>query len=478
MSETGRMAPIASSRRGYSGDSEDTVPRSNMAIRIDSVSKSYRMYPSSSERLKELLHPFGKKFHKEYWALKNVSFEVQKGECVGLVGRNGSGKSTLLQIICGMLQPTAGTAEVDGRISAMLELGAGFNHEFTGRENVYMNGALMGYTKEEMDGRFQAIADFADIGDFIEQPVKTYSSGMYVRLAFACAVNVDPDILIVDEALSVGDEAFQRKCFSRITDFQKQGKTILFVSHSASIIVELCDKALLIDQGELLLTGSPKPVVTRYQKLIYAPPEKVRWMREEIRSSHITHDQVRDAAGEAMPDIRRNPVSGHIKREALYDPSLIPKSTVAYESRGAVIEAPQVTAITGEKVNMLIRGEDYIYTYTVRFLEDAYNVRFGMLIKTMTGFELGGLVSHPQAGAISCIPKGTVRKQDFAFRCSLLPGTYFMNAGVVGSIAGSETYLHRLIDAYVFRVQPEEDLVNTGIVDVSVNARRGDGLPE
>ncbi len=452
-----------------------------MAIRVKNLSKSYRMYPSSSERLKELLHPFGRKFHKEFRALRDISFEVHKGECVGIIGRNGSGKSTLLQILCGMLRPTEGTAEVSGRISALLELGAGFNHEFTGRENIYMNGALMGYTKAHMDDKFRAIVDFADIGDFIEQPVKTYSSGMYVRLAFACAVNVDPDILIVDEALSVGDEAFQRKCFSRIADFQQQGKTILFVSHSTSLIVELCDRALLIDQGELLLSGAPKPVVTRYQKLMYAPPEKLPSLREEIRRGNPPAGGQNGGERGTSPDSCRNHGSVQtpvVKREALYDSGLVPKSMVVYESRGAIIQDPHVVSASGKRVNMLIRGEEYFYTYTVTFLQDAYNVRFGMLIKTMTGFELGGLVSHPQTKALDRIPKGTVRKQAFSFRCSLLPGTYFLNAGVVGSIDGTETYLHRLIDAYMFKVQPEEGLVNTGIVDVSVSARNGSRFAE
>lgn len=222
-------------------------------------------------------------YYKEFWALKDVSFEVKKGETVGIIGRNGSGKSTLLQMICGTLSPTGGSVETRGRIAALLELGSGFNPEFTGRKNVYMNAAVLGLSPEEVDARFDDIAACADIGQFIEQPVKTYSSGMVVRLAFAVAINVEPEILIVDEALSVGDELFQRKCFSRIETIKNNGATILFVSHSGGTIVELCDRAVLMDSGEKLAVGVPKQIVGHYQKLLYAPADKHESIREQIR---------------------------------------------------------------------------------------------------------------------------------------------------------------------------------------------------
>jgi len=222
-------------------------------------------------------------FHREFWALKDVSLDIKKGESVGIVGRNGSGKSTLLQVICGTLAPTGGSVENCGRVAALLELGSGFNPEFTGRENVYVNAAVFGLGEEEVDARFGDIAAFADIGEFIEQPVKTYSSGMVVRLAFAVAINADPEILIVDEALSVGDELFQRKCFSRIEAIRKNGATILFVSHSGNAIVELCDRAVLLDAGEKLAIGEPKHIVGHYQKLLYAPSDKRDAIRGQIR---------------------------------------------------------------------------------------------------------------------------------------------------------------------------------------------------
>ena len=249
-----------------------------IAIRVRDVSKHYFLYARPEDRLKQSIVPrlqrlAGRtpaKYYRDFAALNGVSFEVRRGETVGIIGRNGSGKSTLLQIICGTLQPSSGSVEVNGRIAALLELGAGFNAEYTGRENVYLNAAILGLARSEIDQRFEAIARFADIGEFIDQPVKTYSSGMYVRLAFATAINVDPDILVVDEALAVGDEAFQRKCYARIEEIQAKGGTILFVSHAAQTIVQLCSRALLIDGGELLLEGRPKIVTGQYQRLMNA----------------------------------------------------------------------------------------------------------------------------------------------------------------------------------------------------------------
>jgi len=236
----------------------------NAAISVQNITKSYRLYDSAQQRLKEALHPFRKKFHHEFQALRDVSFEVPKGETFGILGRNGSGKSTLLQIICGILQPTSGSITTNGRISALLELGAGFNPEFTGRSNVYMNGALMGFSREEMDAQMQSIEEFADIGEFIDQPAKTYSSGMYIRLAFACAINVKPDILIVDEALSVGDIFFQQKCYAKIREIIAGGTTCLFVSHDTQAIMNICNHAVLLRNGEIDFQGAPEEAVSRY----------------------------------------------------------------------------------------------------------------------------------------------------------------------------------------------------------------------
>lgn len=239
------------------------------AISVQNVSKKFRLFNSSRERLLEALHPFNKKYHKEFWALKDISFEIKKGTTVGIVGRNGAGKSTLLQIICSILKATSGTVTVNGKVSTLLALGAGFNPEFTGRQNVLMNGALMGLSTEEMKKRLPEIEKFADIGEFIDQPMKIYSSGMSVRLTFAAAINVDPDILVVDEALAVGDAKFQHKCYGKFLEFQKVGKTILFVTHSTDAVVKHCDSAILLERGEIIEIGEPKQIINYYIDLLF-----------------------------------------------------------------------------------------------------------------------------------------------------------------------------------------------------------------
>jgi len=446
---------------------------SSFAIKVEGLSKCYQIYDAPRDRLKQFFMPrlqrlIGqppKQYFSEFWALKDVSFEVKKGETVGIIGSNGSGKSTLLQIICGTLSPTGGCVETRGRIAALLELGSGFNPEFTGRENVYMNAAVLGLSKDEVDARFDDIAAFADIGQFIEQPVKTYSSGMIVRLAFSVAINVDPEILVVDEALSVGDELFQRKCFSRIEAIKKNGATILFVSHSGGTIVELCDRAVLMDSGEKLAVGMPKKIVGRYQKLLYAPADKSEGIREQIRRmdeyvavSFSVAEQ--DAHSSQLP-------SEHIEEpQESFDPHLKSYSTIEYESHGAYIDSPIVQMLSGEQINNLVRGKTYRYAYTVRFTKSASNVHFGMLIKTTSGVELGGGSSAKSPReCLAYVEAGSSYRVEFRFRCALNPGIYFLNAGVVGDVEGGETYLHRLIDAAIFRVQPDKENLATGIVD-------------
>lgn len=444
-------------------------------ICLEGISKCYKQYAYPIDRLKELIIPAHSRA-TEFWALRNIDFRISQGETLGIVGRNGSGKSTLLQIIVGTLTPTSGQVKVKGRISALLELGSGFNPEFTGRQNVFFNGRLLGLEQEEIEKRFDEIVAFADIGHFIDQPVKTYSSGMFVRLAFAVAINVDPDILIVDEALAVGDEAFQRKCFSRIRAFREQGKTILFVSHAASSVIELCNRSILVDHGEIILSGSPKLIISKYHKLLYCPNDQVEAFREEIkelnRQNNQNHSQNNLVSGEDSDNPSLQLLNNNHKNNTLvkklqpfYDPYLKPESTVTYISRGAEIRDPYLTTIEGEKVNNLVRGEEYIYHYTVDFTQDSYQIRFGMLIKTVSGFFLGGAASHPINKMIEFIPEKTTAKVEFKFTCLLLPGVYFLNNGVLGLINAEECYLHRCVDVLMFRVQPEEDLIATQTID-------------
>ena len=241
---------------------------SDTAIRVNNVSKLYKLYDKPTDRLKETFGLTKRKVYKEHYALHNLDFEIKKGECVGIIGTNGAGKSTILKIITGVLNPTEGEVDIDGRISALLELGAGFNMEYTGIENVYLNGTMIGFSKEEIDAKLDDILSFADIGDFVNQPVKTYSSGMFVRLAFAVAINIEPEILIVDEALSVGDVFFQSKCFKKFEEFKEMGKTILFVSHDLGSISKYCDRAILLNKGKKLAEGTPKDIIDIYKKVL------------------------------------------------------------------------------------------------------------------------------------------------------------------------------------------------------------------
>lgn len=237
---------------------------SDIAISVRNLTKTYRLFGHPGDRVKQFLSLGLKQYHREFTALKDVSFDIKKGETVGIIGPNGSGKSTLLQLICGILTPTAGTVHVNGRISALLELGAGFDPEMTGRENVYFFGSVSGFSKSEIDARFASIADFADIGQFIDQQVRTYSSGMFVRLAFAVASHTDPDILIVDEALAVGDAAFQRKCHERLQGIKNTGCTVIYVSHDMKAIATACSRVILLKTGELIETGTPAAVISNY----------------------------------------------------------------------------------------------------------------------------------------------------------------------------------------------------------------------
>ena len=452
------------------------------AIRVRDVSKHYLIFARPEDRLKQSIVPRLQRlagrpptqYYRDFAALNDVSFEVKRGETVGIIGRNGSGKSTLLQIVCGTLLPTSGTVEVHGRIAALLELGAGFNPEFSGRENVYLNAAILGLSRAEIDARFDDIARFADIGQFIEQPVKTYSSGMYVRLAFATAINVDPDILVVDEALAVGDEAFQRKCFARIESIKDKGATILFVSHGAQTIVQLCDRAILIDGGEKLLDGEPKPVVNQYQRLLNLTREEAAPVREEIRGMRLTET----ATGQIEPD-KTEPLAPPVGMRPLLDgwldAGLVAETTVSYEGSNATIRDVRFLTENGRPVNVLVHGKRYSYEYHVDFKSDARDVTFGMLFKTVSGLVLTGANDDLRQNRRLAVAKaGETIKVKFGFRCRLLAGNYFTNAGVIATIGDDRKFLHRLLDAIAFRVVSHDTSLDVGYfsLDYSLEATR------
>ncbi|MBR1133262.1 ABC transporter ATP-binding protein [Bradyrhizobium iriomotense] len=426
-------------------------------ISLRGVGKCYNLYDKPTDRLKQMLANrlpgARRKFYREHWALRGVSLDIASGETVGIIGQNGSGKSTLLQLICGTLMPTEGEVRVKGRIAPLLQLGAGFNPEFTGRENVALNAAILGLSAEEIDARFDDIVAFADIGEMLERPVKLYSSGMYARLAFAVAINVDPEILIVDEALAVGDEGFQVKCYGRIRQIRDSGATVLFVSHARSTIVELCDRAVLLDSGKKLLEGEPKPVMAAYQKYLFAPEQK----KPIIRAAIERGDNVMPEQRHASHPVSLNKLAEPSEDVAAYDVSLVVNHTEEWPSRGARISNACIRSMDGRKVNVLAPGATYIYEYTVEFQTDAFGVSFGMLTKTLTGLEIAGIASHPAGSTIDEVRTGEQFRVRFHFNTALTPGTYTFNAGCFGLVDGAEVYLHRLVDAVVFRVMPARD---------------------
>jgi lipopolysaccharide transport system ATP-binding protein len=465
---------------GSNGHAEDSLmySDSDVAVAVSDLGKCYRLFDRPQDRLKQGFWR-RKKYGREFWAVRGVTFTVRKGETIGIVGRNGSGKSTLLQIIAETLTPTTGTARIRGRVAALLELGAGFNPEFTGRENVYINGAILGLSRAEVTRHFEEIVEFAEIGDFIDQPIKTYSSGMVVRLAFAVQVLVPKDVLIVDEVLAVGDEAFQRKCFAKIEEFRKQGGTILFVSHDAQIVVQLCDRAVLLEQGELLLEGKSKGVVQLYQRLVHAPATAQDEMRQRYRELDSGWDEDPDVEPSEGLDkdrsssMRADSTAGPVQPIEIFDPNLVSKNTVRYEIRGARIQDPHIAKLDGERVNVLVAGRTYSWRYRVVFDKRCTNVRFGMLIKTIPGFELGGRATAAPGNGISAIEPGKTVDVVFEFRANLACGTYFLNAGLVELTTDGESFLDRWVDAAVFNVLPRDEVPGgvVGPVDFSIEPR-------
>ena len=371
----------------------------NIAIRVDNVSKIYRLYNKPSDRLKEALGFTKEKRYREHRALDQVSFDVHRGETVGIIGTNGSGKSTILKIITGVLQSTTGNVEVNGRISALLELGAGFNMEYTGVENVYLNGTMLGFTEEEIEERLPEILKFADIGEFVNQPVKTYSSGMFVRLAFAVAINIDPEILIVDEALSVGDVFFQAKCYHKFEEFKKQGKTILFVSHDLSSISKYCDRVVLLNQGVKVDEGTPKAMVDLYKRFLVhqeGEPEK-----------HIARE------GEWRSKIQVNP------------------NLLEYGEKLAEIIDFAVADKNGKLTNTIEKGSTCTFKMKIEFHKDLQEPIVAFTIKDMKGTEITGTNTMYEKIEVPA-KKDTVVEVSFTQKMDLQGGSYLLSFGCTG----------------------------------------------
>ena len=426
-------------------------------ISLRGIGKRFDSFASPGHRLLEKLDGRSRAAFST-WAVQDIDLDVMPGEAVGIMGRNGSGKSTLLQIIVGTTQSTVGTLRVNGQVSALLELGSGFDPQFTGRENVYINGAIRNLPRSSVDDLFEKIADFAAIGGYMDQPVKTYSSGMMVRLAFAAATVTDPDILIVDEALVVGDEAFQRKCIARMERMQAAGATVLLVSHSGRQIIEVCDRAVMLDRGEKICEGDSKSVVTAYHSYIYAPPEKAEEVRDRLRrEGPVPPRQV--AAVEQQTD----------QRIPDFDPDMVPESRVDYLPNGAEISELSLRDENDRPVNVLRRGRGYRIRYLITFADHCEDVGAGTLIKTLTGVEIASASTAHLAGVDRTGVPGAVTEVVWRFDCNLLTGTYFVNAGCSGVVYGERRFLHRIVDGLMFQVLPEPGLHMTGIVDLCLS---------
>ncbi|QJP96827.1 ABC transporter ATP-binding protein [Pseudomonas fluorescens] len=432
---------------------------SEIAINLQNVSKCYHIYDKPRDRLLQMFAGQRKQYYREFWALKNVSFDIKKGETVGIVGRNGSGKSTLLQVICGTLNQSVGDVQTQGRIGALLELGSGFNPEFTGHENVYMNAAILGLSRAEVDERYDDIAAFADIGEFIHQPVKTYSSGMIVRLAFAVQAMVDPDILIVDEALAVGDERFQRKCFARLDELKAKGTSILFVSHSGPQVVELCDRAILMERGERICTGSPMEVVRAYQKLIYAPVEEQPRLIEEFKS--IGSDKI-------VAETREVEVTQDAPPEdQFFDAGMVPESTTVYPEQGARIDAFEIFDKQGRRCNVLKAGGEYDIVMRGVITENVSRIFFAMHVRTVSGVVITGQRFPEEGKYFECEGAERAFRITFSFQMVMLPGVYFVGGGVWSET--EPTLCHRILDAIMFRLVSDQGARSFGYMDASID---------
>lgn len=446
--------------------------RQHIAISAHNLGKSYRLYSSPTERLKQMIGwRFGKHYGHEFWALKEISFEIKKGERVGIIGRNGSGKSTLLQILAGTLTLTTGDFIINGRVGALLELGSGFNPEFNGRENVYLNGNVLGLTQTEISERFDDIAAFADIGEFIDQPLKTYSSGMLVRLAFAVQIFVPKSVLIVDEALSVGDEAFQRKCFLAIEKFVDDGGTLLLVSHNTQTIIRNCSRCLLLSNGKLIAHGKSKPITDLYQKLVFSPPSEINSILDKIKSQELEDaiEPIGDPVKSTNSSIKPSPKihrSSSVAQD-YFDPYIPSPTENSYGDGSASIINPKFLTSDGRPVNVLVSGRNYEWQYEIHFHKDSSQVWAGAMIKTVEGLLVAGLGGPSQNAYIGDKKAGDHILLSIPIQLNLSPGTYFMNCGVASNEKGENLFLHRRVDVAMIRVISPDSRGYPGIAYVA-----------
>lgn len=428
------------------------------AIVVEGLSKCYQIYEKPRDRLAQALWQGRRKFYREFWALQDVGFEVAKGDALGIVGRNGSGKSTLLQLICGTVAPTAGTVRVSGRVAALLELGSGFNPELSGRENVFMNGAILGLSAEEVHERYESIVDFSEIREFMDQPIRTYSSGMVVRLAFAVSVNVDADVIVIDEALGVGDARFQLKCAKAMDRLRDSGRTLLFVSHDGGAVKRLCSEALLLERGRLLVRASPNDTLNIYSKLI-ADDRGAEAVAGDILALKEAARGGRPAPGLATTGTAR-PAAATDERAALLladdrSRGQVTGQEFSYGGERGRIEsivvtdaggAPRTTFQSGDsaRVDMLLAAGDRDLSDTV----------FALVVKDVRGQEIYGTNTYFQRIPTPTIPAGSRYRSSFNLRLNLLSGTYFLSLGWTQFEGTELKVVHRRYDVIRLEILP------------------------
>lgn len=437
-----------------------------LAISVNEVTKIYKLYDRPIDRLKESLSLTHRSYHRDFFALDKISFQVKKGETVGIIGTNGSGKSTILKIITGVLNPTTGSAEVNGNISALLELGAGFNSEYTGIENIYMNGTMMGFSREQMDAKMQDILGFADIGDFVNQPVKTYSSGMFVRLAFALAINVEPDILIVDEALSVGDVFFQAKCYRRMEEMMKNGTTILMVSHDMGSIIKYCDKVVVLNRGHFVAEGPAGDMVDLYKKILANQMDDLEaalHQREEAFAGAASDDTAPETL-EAAPLLMRDRMTKNPEVQEYGD------GRAEFLDFGTLDQRGNVT-------NLLLKGEEFTIREVVRFHASLEQPIFTYTLRDKKGTDLSGTNTMFEGSEIQPVRAGDCYQVEFRQRMTLQGGEYLLSMSCTGYENGEHVVYHRLYNVASLTVISNKNTV--GVFDmeskVSVRLQRAEG---
>lgn len=414
---------------------------SEYAIEVKDVTKIYKLYARNRDRLMDSLGLSKKRpRYKEHFALSHLSFNIKQGECVGIIGTNGAGKSTILKIITGVLSPTFGEVNIDGRISALLELGAGFNGEYTGIENVYLNGTMIGFSKEEIDERLQEILDFADIGDFVYQPVKTYSSGMFVRLAFAIAINIEPEILIVDEALSVGDVFFQAKCFRKFEEFKSKGKTILFVSHDLSSIQTYCDRAILLNEGKKVGEDTPGVMIDLFKRILAG---------ENVAQAKISAEKRR-----RLNDVNFIPGEGEASEtvERWKDSFEKNPSYQEYGDQRAEILDYALVDDTGKLTQTLIKGNEFTIKFKIKAYEDIADPIAAFTIRNAKGVEITGSNTMIEKTEIGPMKSGEERVISFTQNMTLQGGEYLVCLGLTRFDRDDFHVYHRLYDVMGFGV--------------------------